>query len=235
MVQWYDQLSHSIGRMHIPAVNDIVEIIVVLKFEVIEEYQTSNIFVFILTSFFTIPAAVFFLQVFLFIALTAGVMMWIVGIPETMRIAPGSDRVHTFYAPGIGNSDDLKIWAYDLFSISGAIFGGLHCIAWNFNFPSKKEAIIWHALSIYITTAPISLSLFFRSIFSKEMLKESKGFDTETVLWWISNIVGTFVILLLCLYVPARLMLLVEAFTLLRKVPPDGLLDVDWSSFLPHL
>lgn len=36
-------------------------------------------------------------------------------------------------------------------------------------------------------------------------------------------------------YIVAHILLLVEAFISLRDLPPDALLAVRWTSFLPHL
>jgi hypothetical protein len=39
-------------------------------------------------------------------------------------------------------------------AVSTLIFGGLHCIAWSFDFPSQVEVIIWRAASIVSATIP---------------------------------------------------------------------------------
>jgi hypothetical protein len=39
-------------------------------------------------------------------------------------------------------------------AISTAVFGGLHCLAWNFEFPTETEPMIWLAVSVASATIP---------------------------------------------------------------------------------
>ena len=47
-------------------------------------------------------------------------------------------------------------YALHVFSaiVIGTIFGGLHCVAWNFTFPSVIEQWIWRAMSLTLTVIP---------------------------------------------------------------------------------
>lgn len=56
----------------------------------------------------------------------------------------------------------------------GTIFGGLHCLAWNFHFPTPGEALGWRICSVATTALPI-LSLFPTVIWIK--LNPSKGLE----------------------------------------------------------
>jgi hypothetical protein len=40
-------------------------------------------------------------------------------------------------------------------AISSFIFGGLHCVAWKFGFPTKIELMIWMVLSVLSATLPL--------------------------------------------------------------------------------
>lgn len=47
-----------------------------------------------------------------------------------------------------------------LMAVAGFVFGGLHCLAWNFPFPSQTEMILWRVASIGSAITPfISLGL----------------------------------------------------------------------------
>ncbi len=41
-------------------------------------------------------------------------------------------------------------------AISTAVFGGLHCLAWNFAFPTRIEMLIWMVASALSATIPLS-------------------------------------------------------------------------------
>ena len=41
-------------------------------------------------------------------------------------------------------------------ALSTAVFGGLHCLAWNFAFPTKIEMLIWMVASVLSATIPLS-------------------------------------------------------------------------------
>ncbi len=74
-------------------------------------------------------------------------------------------------------------------AISTAIFGGLHCLAWNFAFPTKTEMMIWMIASVLSATIPLTALLAnivvvgrirhalsqFNQEMSKEIEKHNKG------------------------------------------------------------
>ena len=69
-----------------------------------------------------------------------------------MMNSGGSDE--TFFV--VGRRDE-----WDISSISGLIlvtmvFGGIHCIAWSFAFPSSTEQLLWRISSIAITGIPLA-------------------------------------------------------------------------------
>jgi hypothetical protein len=41
-------------------------------------------------------------------------------------------------------------------ALSTAVFGGLHCLAWNFAFPTRTEMLIWMVASVLSATIPLS-------------------------------------------------------------------------------
>ena len=42
----------------------------------------------------------------------------------------------------------------------GVLFGGVHCFAWQFPFPTKYEATLWKVCAIYCTVYPVVFALF---------------------------------------------------------------------------
>lgn len=141
-----------------------------------------------------------------------------------------------------------------LVSLVGALFGGLHCLAWNFDFPTRTEALLWKVSSVATTVLPLTFVGFFfgrswssfiagivyinRDILSREMwtsiiLKASGSwrwpFKTATKLF----IRGVLLISMVS-YSLARLFLLVESVRTLFYLPP-GAYKATWAGInLPH-
>ncbi|KAK7450139.1 hypothetical protein VKT23_013022 [Stygiomarasmius scandens] len=101
-------------------------------------------------------------------------------------------------------------------SIVAILLGGLHCIAWNFDFPTHTEQTLWRYSSITLTIFPVALipiSLLFLITLWEKLIFVS------LVLWYGS----------------ARIILLIEPFILLRALPPGAFQTVRWTDFIPHL
>ena len=98
-----------------------------------------------------------------------------------------------------------------VFAFFGVIFGGLHCIRWNFTYPTPFEQHLWHASLVTITAiphvvAPIDYIL--------EICELNKAFGRVVRL--VLDLIMT---TLLFIYVPARLSLIAQALALLRNQP----------------
>jgi len=123
-------------------------------------------------------------------------------------------RVPTFFAGGLGERQ-RGLAALGAATIA-MIFGGIHCIAWSFSFPTLAEKIIWRVSSIAIISVPFYFLVFF--VYGRPL-----GLR-----------VGTSFIPPFLLYLVARLVLLVQAFTTLRSLPSEAFQTVHWTTFIPH-
>ncbi|KAF8331713.1 uncharacterized protein EI90DRAFT_3196776 [Cantharellus anzutake] len=101
-----------------------------------------------------------------------------------------------------------------ILTATGMIFGGIHCLAWSFPFPTRREMILWRVSAIYITVAPTFLFLIVGGI---ELL-----------------IVVLILVLPPLVYAAARVILVVLTLSSLRSPPPSLYQTPSWSSFLPH-
>lgn len=110
--------------------------------------------------------------------------------------------------------DELTIFTM---SIIGVVFGGVHCFAWHFHFPTHEEEVLWRVCSVFCASAPV-IMLF---IMMLVMLPET--FSNSLL------VVGTL------LYVVCRVILLVLTFTCLRAEPPAVFIATTWTRFLPHI
>ncbi|KAG1834327.1 hypothetical protein DFJ58DRAFT_670644, partial [Suillus subalutaceus] len=101
------------------------------------------------------------------------------------------------------------------------VFGGIHCVAWLFAFPTYEEQVLWRMSAVAITFTPW---LCFLVSLTGKLVKR------VTVL-----VFGLIVVTSVILYITARAVLLVLMFTTLRNLPPDAYKAVSWTSLVPHL
>ncbi|KAF8167083.1 hypothetical protein BJ912DRAFT_1048732 [Pholiota molesta] len=149
---------------------------------------------------------------------------------ESPDIKSGTKQISKFYA--LDASEEEKFTILACAGFIGVLFGGIHCVGWNYFFPSHAEVILWRVSSIAITGVPALVALGAFAFYAEEtsgskMVKKYCGILGAILL--SLGAVG------LIPYIVARIVLLVEAFVSLRDLPPDALLAVRWTSFLPHL
>jgi len=120
-----------------------------------------------------------------------------------------------------------------VFALFGALFGGLHCIGWNFEYPTHAEQALWRATSLAITVIPLIVApidlLVANRLFTRDI--SSCGILERIALLTLDLIMT----ILLFTYVPARLSLIAQALALLRHQPPSAFVAVDWTKYIPHL
>ena len=117
--------------------------------------------------------------------------------------------------PGGDYSIALATWAM---AFGATLFGGIHIGAWNFEFPSRIELILWRCASVISASfgPTILLLIYLKSFYPKV----SNGN--------ILTPISTF------LYIMARLFLLVEIFRTLCFLPPDAYVST-WTTNIPHV
>ena len=139
-------------------------------------------------------------------------------------------RVPTFYSSY--NDDDPNDDKPTAPAVCVAtVFGAIHCIAWSFHFATLQERWLWRISAILVSGLPIFFLLF---------AFHFQGFDVEenNTIW---NELGEtcfgllLVVLIIPLYLVARIVLLVLPFMALRALPPDAYVQLDWVSILPHI
>jgi len=111
-----------------------------------------------------------------------------------------------------------------------SLFGGLHCLAWRFRFPTSEEALAWKICSILTTCLPIlSIAPFVawqRRILPVTCPPKPTGST-------IKYLAGLSLAIILVTYILARLFLLIEIFRSLLFLPPEAFINT-WSRSFPH-
>jgi hypothetical protein len=95
--------------------------------------------------------------------------------------------------------------------LSGMVFGGIHCVGWNFLFQTRTEQVLWRSASLVILSSPVFFVISY--VFESFLIAILVGFA----------------------YIAARLTLLALMFLSFRSLPPGVYDTVDWTKFIPHL
>ncbi|KAG1725374.1 hypothetical protein EDB19DRAFT_1833797 [Suillus lakei] len=104
--------------------------------------------------------------------------------------------------------------------LMATIFGGIHCMAWSFTFPTFVEKVLWRTSAVAIFFIPcLSLLTFLRL----------QARDTPV------RVDIRIYVFYAMLYFAARAILLVLMFTTLRNLHADAYTALLWMSLVPHL
>ena len=133
----------------------------------------------------------------------------------------GDIKIPTFYATDSGKDRD-GVASFFCMYLVGAVFGGIHCIGWFFDFPSSIEAMLWRVSSAVLTGIAFLSPTIFLICVALGLLES--GFFGVAV-----------AVIIVLVYTVSRLLLLVEAFISLRHLTPGMLALVKWTSFIPHI
>jgi hypothetical protein len=119
----------------------------------------------------------------------------------------------------------------------GTVFGLVHCTAWNAHFPSTAELLIWRSCSLVIAATPFTLTLVFILFMLWEKLP--LHWRRKTLMRSAANLLFDLYQVIIyatsAAYIAARLILIVLSFVTLRALPPGAFVDVNWSTYIPHL
>ena len=166
-------------------------------------------------------------------------------------------KIPTFFPPEDRPKGD-QAYGYHLgIAIIGMLFGLIHCLGWSLVFPSGTERLVWRISAVIISGLPVlivfsySIILFLRFVFylffPRALLYDPEGSSLRrklmhlyvnwvgipingfrTAIWWIF-------VILIPIYLLARMALLVEAFLSLRALPSGAYSVVNWTEYLPHI
>ncbi|KAF8660446.1 hypothetical protein AX16_001626 [Volvariella volvacea WC 439] len=130
-----------------------------------------------------------------------------------------SASVPPFYSGGIYYQDRNHAALYG--SIVGTVFGGIHLVGWNLQFPTLTECWLWRVSSLLLVFVPLILAVGL-----------TLGFRWRSA----GPIIESFTLVVgFPLYIVARTTILFLAFASLRALPDSAYQNVKWTEFLPHI
>jgi len=155
------------------------------------------------------------------------ILMFIGGYQDENVELSREDKVPRFWADNGSRSDFVT--ADRIVLGVGVCFGAIHCIAWDFSFPTHVELLIWRISSVAITAVPTYI-----------FLTLSLGIWLGNMDFEIAGGIATFIVIISIfptgiLYILARAVTLGLAFTSLRDLPPGVFETVHWTTFIPHV
>lgn len=176
----------------------------------------------------------------------------LVEVPEFSR-AMGNTSGIIFYSEGASIGPLLGTS-----SLAGALFGAMHCLAWNFEFPSHVERIMWRAASVGLASTCVVLMLvaIMRKVLSSHALsvnvtsarvksislrlkRRPADADADVDAEAVTVTAADYTDISLCVYLEyyfvARIILLAVAITSLRLLPPSTFDTIDWIESIPHI
>lgn len=135
-----------------------------------------------------------------------------------------------FFCENVASAPFLCLSAF-----SGAIFGAIHCLAWNFEFPSFVEQVLWCTCSSIIAGlcgGIMSISLVYIIIKIIREFRKQDSIMPQIFSQKITEIV--FSAFAIC-FVLTRFTLLSLSVIGLRDLPASTFETVQWSGFIPHI
>jgi hypothetical protein len=128
-----------------------------------------------------------------------------------------------------GAGDQILYFQFEA-TLGGVLLGGLHCLAWNFDFPTSQESLGWKICSVLTTAIPL-MSALPLALWIFMMPTWLDFVDDKThLLYCLGMFNGT---VLLVPYIVARLFLLVETFRSVFFLSPEAFVET-WSASFPH-
>ncbi|KAA1473466.1 hypothetical protein DENSPDRAFT_839935 [Dentipellis sp. KUC8613] len=115
--------------------------------------------------------------------------------------------------------------------ITCLLFGGWHCIAWNFTFPTFAELWMWRVCSI-LSAVPALVFVALIPFFNRDT---STSNDSDSQSDSDSDGPSTVLYNWLAVYLLCRGIVLGLMFIGLRSLPAAVFETIDWTTFFPHL
>ena len=125
------------------------------------------------------------------------------------------------YIANVGSRSRLALLVVTMCeSIVPALFGAIHCLAWNAQFLTPIESNLWRTSAVIVTVAPPIILWLYVAL------------NLGVVGWTLGLGLSC---LIAAPYVLARICLLALALSTLRALPSSAYLISSWTRYVPHI
>ncbi|KAJ7838786.1 hypothetical protein B0H14DRAFT_3699764 [Mycena olivaceomarginata] len=133
--------------------------------------------------------------------------------------------------PGKATPRIVSIFTFVQFLV-GTVFGVIHCAAWNAHFPIADEMLLWRSCALVVSATPFGVtSLFLLSLLTRGRFP-AYSIGTRKVFRAVAGRKHE------CYHSGLRRRTAPSYYALLRDaaaLPAPAFLDVNWSTYIPHL
>ena len=112
--------------------------------------------------------------------------------------------------------------------LGGALFGAIHFAAWNFEFPTPLERLLWRISCVLLLTLPPAGTSVYWMV---QHVAKQRGIPDAV----INRLLKPMAYMIMPLYIGARLFLIVEVFRDLAFPAPSVFQTVQWPIAIPHV
>ncbi|KAJ4985077.1 hypothetical protein SVAN01_09448 [Stagonosporopsis vannaccii] len=144
------------------------------------------------------------------------------------------DRKILLGTNSVGLLGPVLMWA-------GALYGGIHLLAWNGPFESETRRWMWRISCFiimlpapYLHWLPVREALYQRGRTIAFALLDKHGKFVEWTILVLAMLSKADLVLIGLLYTAARIYLIVECFISLAHLPPAVYNEPSWSRYIPH-
>ncbi len=146
-------------------------------------------------------------------------------IDQKTDFAPRGSNLGTIFIftdnPHIADSFEVLVMATAMFVIPLA-YGGVHLSAWNFEFPTAVESLLWKISGIVMAGTMPRLGLMI-------------GLDDRVSSSCLRHILASLCWSIMFVFLACRIYIVVEAFLSLRAVPIGVYWTAAWIQVIPHV
>ncbi|KAF5328377.1 hypothetical protein D9619_013261 [Psilocybe cf. subviscida] len=146
---------------------------------------------------------------------------------EGNQVHDSAVRIPMFYA-----SPTETGWGGLVSVLVGSTYGALHLLALMTNFTSNVQSVLWLVCSTIMTATPIAV---FVNIKLGDIIDEMEEASPSRRLRVAKFFLKLEYTLLVLFYAAARFLIMALAFWGIKRPPPGVLIDLTWTSYIPHL
>ena len=110
----------------------------------------------------------------------------------------------------------------------GVLFGAIHFVAWNFDFPTPVERLLWRISCAILVTFPLLGTVFYWVMQHAGQKHKDKDTKVDRSMRPLAHLISLS-------YLLARLYLLVEVFRSLAYPQPSVFQEVNWPTAIPYM